>query len=148
MKVQSKIKRQSNLSWLPEFMFLGLLLFLVGFVVTCKDKDDTGNGDGDGTCVTHRVTLRGIAFNPGALTISACDTVTWEHDDAGIQHTVTSGNVGAGDAGTIFDSSGGDISNTLSQGDTFSHIFNNPGTVPYHCRIHGAGMTGTVTVNP
>ncbi len=101
-------------------------------------------------CVTHNVTLEGIAFVPAALTIKACDTVTWEHNDGGVPHTVTSGDC-PGDTCTpdgIFDSSGGDPGNRLGQDDTFSHTFDDPGTFPYHCRVHVAGMQGTITVDP
>ena len=108
----------------------------------------------DPVCVTHTVSLQGFAFDPQTLTINACDTVTWVHNDGAIPHTVTSGTDGAPGVGDLFDSSEGAPNpndNAMGEGDTFSHTFNDVGTVPYHCRIHGVGggtMTGTITVNP
>ena len=100
-------------------------------------------------CVTHEVILQNFRFNPDALTINACDTVTWVHQQGNIPHTVTSGNLGDDDAGAIFDSRGGDPDARMRQGDTFSHTFADPETFPYHCVVHAnGGMTGTVTVNP
>ncbi len=99
-------------------------------------------------CVTHEVILRDFRFNPDELTINACDTVTWVHQQGNIPHTVTSGNPGDGNAGAIFDSRGGDPDARMRQGDTFSHTFADPETFPYHCVVHGNIMTGTVTVNP
>ena len=99
--------------------------------------------------VTHEVILQNFRFNPDALIINACDTVTWVHQQGNIPHTVTSGNLGDDDAGAIFDSRGGDPDARMRQGDTFSHTFADPETFPYHCVVHAnRGMTGTVTVNP
>ena len=100
-------------------------------------------------CVTHTVVLRNFAFNPAALTIDACDVVTWEHQQGNIPHTVTSGNVGDSDAGALFDSRAGEPDARMREPDTFSHVFQDAGTFPYHCVVHGGGsMTGTITVNP
>lgn len=116
---------------------------------TADDRSASSDVTVSGRCSTHMVTLQGIAFNPDALTIRACDTVTWQHNDGGVRHTVTSGNVGDADAGAIFDSRGGDPDARMTQGDTFSHTFDDTGTFPYHCVVHGGqGMTGSVTVNP
>lgn len=105
--------------------------------------------DPDPTCGAPRaVTLRMTAFNPGSLTICPGDTVTWTHADGGTPHTITSGNNGATDAGSVFDF--GSFANPLSDGDTRSHTFDDAGTFPYHCRFHGGGsppMIGTITVS-
>src|SRR5437870_5006237 len=80
----------------------------------------------------------GNTFSPKDLSIQVGDTVewTWQSDD----HSVTSGTVGNPDG--LFDSG---IQNT---GFTFSFTFNDAGTFPYFCMVHGAccGMVGSVTV--
>jgi plastocyanin/glucose/arabinose dehydrogenase len=81
------------------------------------------------------VAMQNIAFVPQSITVSAGTTVTWTNNDA-IQHTVT------------WDDRSVD-SGLLSQGDTFSIKFDQPGTYGYFCIPHGspgAGMFGTVTV--
>ena len=37
---------------------------------------------------------------------------------------------------------------TLGHGATYSHVFNSAGPIPYHCKIHGTSMAGTVVVDP
>jgi len=39
-------------------------------------------------------------------------------------------------------------SQTMGHGATFPHSFNTAGVVPYHCKIHGTMMSGTITVDP
>ena len=99
------------------------------------------------------VVMSNFSFMPSALTIRAGQTVTWNHQQPGAAHTVTS------DTG-VFDSRGGNPTNCspvvpaacLENGETFSQLFASPGTFPYHCVVHGApnggGMSGTITVNP
>jgi len=82
----------------------------------------------------------------GVTTINAGDTVEW--DWVGNDHTVTSGPCctwdGSFDLGTI------SVSGPQGQSTGFvaSHTFNQAGTFPYFCRVHGsnAGMTGVVRV--
>jgi plastocyanin len=47
---------------------------------------------------------------------------------------------GGGGGGKEFDSG------TVAPGGTFSHVFMTAKVVPYHCLIHGAAMSGTITV--
>jgi plastocyanin len=77
------------------------------------------------------VTVENIdfAFYPAEVVIARGGTVTWKQQDS-IQHTVT----GAG-----FDSG------KLTQGQTFSHTFNEVGTYEYVCTIHPS-MKGKVIV--
>src|SRR5580765_8238376 len=37
---------------------------------------------------------------------------------------------------------------TLGHGATYAHTFASTGSVPYHCKIHGTSMAGTVNVDP
>jgi plastocyanin len=91
------------------------------------------------TSTSNAVTIGDDFFTNGNLTIQVGDTVTWTNN-GNSAHTVTSGN--ESNPGTVFDS--GD----LSHGQTFSFRFNNSGTFPFFCRIHGSSrMSGTITVN-
>jgi len=83
------------------------------------------------TASQNSVAMKGLAFNPSALTISKGANVTWTNDDS-TTHTVTS-DTGAFDSGN------------LSPGNSFTHQFNETGTFPYHCTIHPS-MKGTITV--
>ena len=93
---------------------------------------------------THQIIMDNFVFTPATLTIAKCDTVTWIHNQAGVKHTVTS------DAAGEFDSRGGEDTARMENGDSFPHTFNNTGTFPYHCVVHGgpggAGMSGTISV--
>jgi plastocyanin len=76
----------------------------------------------------------GLAFVPGTVNINVGDTVTWTNTSAGIPHTTTS-NTGVWDSGN------------LTTNQTFAFTFTAPGTYPYFCEVHGAGvMSGTVIV--
>ncbi len=77
------------------------------------------------------VTIKGFAFDPGELTVTVGTTVTWTNDGS-TTHTITADD-GTWDSGRV------------SQGDTFSRVFDQPGTFTYHCAIH-TSMTGTIIV--
>ncbi len=90
---------------------------------------------------TMMVSLKNLAFNPSAITVPVGTTVMWMNDESSaIPHTVTSGTPNAPSG--MFDSG------TLNPGQSFQFTFTTPGTFAYFCRIHGAAMTGTVTVTP
>ena len=72
---------------------------------------------------TFNVNIKGYAFSQVELRIKKGDTVTWTNNDA-VSHTVTS------------DSGSGLNSESLSQGETYSHTFNAQGTYEYHCKPH------------
>jgi hypothetical protein len=57
-------------------------------------------------------------------------------------HSVTSGKPGAADSGKAFDS--GIV--LAKNGDTFSFTFATAGEYDYYCTVHGAAMSGHVTV--
>jgi plastocyanin len=109
------------------------LIAVLGLALGCGSSTSPG-GSGPGP---NQVFLQNIAFNPSTRTVSAGTTVQWVNHD-GFTHTVTydSG------PGTAFDSN-------LSGGTSFSVTFATPGTIQYHCKIHGspgAGMHGTIVV--
>ena len=102
---------------------------------------DQGPGDSPGsagttdgqTPVTYTVDIRSFAFSPKTITINKGDTVVWTNYDS-VRHTVTS------DQGGELDSA------LLSDGASYSHVFDEDGTFSYHCTPHPS-MKGTVIVN-
>jgi LPXTG-motif cell wall-anchored protein len=80
-------------------------------------------------------------YSPAGVTVTAGTTVVWSNGGQS-PHTVTAN-------GGEFDSSPScptDLSACLQPGHTYSHTFSSVGTFPYHCKIHGLAMSGTITV--
>ncbi|MCA1834483.1 MAG: cupredoxin domain-containing protein [Actinobacteria bacterium] len=78
------------------------------------------------------VTVGDNFYSPVSVSVTAGSTVKWTSAGAN-PHTVTA------DGGSF-------ASDTMNTGDTFQHTFNSPGTFPYHCKVHGSSMAGTITV--
>ncbi|MFA4952754.1 MAG: cupredoxin family copper-binding protein [Candidatus Pacearchaeota archaeon] len=72
---------------------------------------------------TYNTEIKNFAFNPITLTIKKGDSVKWTNIDSA-KHTVTS------DSGNELDSE------LLTNGETYSHTFNEVGTYNYHCAPH------------
>jgi plastocyanin len=87
-------------------------------------------------------TLTDDAYNPNPVEVAVGQTVVWTNDD-NVFHTVTSGTVGADDAGQQFDSGLTGPTALTSQGKTFEHTFDTAGDFPYFCTLH-PNMVGTV----
>ena len=82
-------------------------------------------------------------FSPATITVAAGDTVTWTVTKAIDEpHSVTSGKPGAADSGKVFDSG----IKLTKNGDTFSFTFPTAGEFDYYCTVHGAAMSGHITV--
>jgi plastocyanin len=117
------------------------------------DGGDGGGGDGGGAAApkeeeqpagragperkTVEVGMSGIQFDPAEVTIGDGDAVKWTNNEA-VAHDVD----GSGPGGKF--SSG--PTGGMSQGDTYTFTFKEPGTYEYVCRVHAPGMAGTVTV--
>jgi plastocyanin len=84
---------------------------------------------GPGQEVTMDIT--GFKFSKNPITIKAGTKVTWTNRDSA-PHTATSDN-SSWDSGI------------LNTGQSFSFVFNKPGTVTYHCEVH-PNMTATIIV--
>ena len=77
------------------------------------------------------ISIDNFAFNQTTITVPAGTKVTWvNHDD--MLHTVA-------DEGKSFKS------DPLDSGESYSHVFDKPGTYKYFCSLH-PHMTGTVVV--
>jgi LPXTG-motif cell wall-anchored protein len=87
-----------------------------------------------GPAFAASVSAEDFVFVPKTVTINVGDSITWTNNGTSL-HTATADD-------SSFDSG------TLNAGDTFTHTFNTPGTIPYHCEFHqGQGMVGTIVVN-
>jgi plastocyanin len=80
-------------------------------------------------------------FSPGTKTVAVGASVQWAwntctgdayNGQTCVQHSVT------------FDD--GSASSALQDQGTFNKTFNTAGTFTYHCSVHGAAMTGSITV--
>lgn len=98
-----------------------------------------GGGSGGGSTCTSSVTQGCVSgttsntFSPATVTINANGQVTWTFAS---QHSVIFDGSGAGKPTDIGATSSGSVSRT----------FTTAGSFPYHCGIHGTGMSGTITV--
>jgi plastocyanin len=108
----------------------GFAILFTIFIISnsCSKSSNTTINPG-----ANEVLMQNSAFDPVTITVATNTTITWTNKD-GMAHTVTSNTAGQFDSGTI------------NANGTWSHLFDTPGTFPYHCIFH-AGMTGTVIVN-
>jgi plastocyanin len=113
-----------------------LALALVG--AGCGGGDDgdgggsSGGGGATGGGAATEVSMKGIKFQPKAVSIETGGTVRWVNDDS-VGHDVTGDEFQSGEAGG------------MRSGDTFEHTFDTAGTFDYVCSVH-PGMDGSVTV--
>jgi plastocyanin len=77
------------------------------------------------------VTVGNNSYTPASTTVQKGTTVTWTWAQNSVDHTVTF--------------SDGQTSATMSSG-TYSRTFSTAGEYAYYCKVHGASMSGTVTV--
>lgn len=89
-----------------------------------------GGGGATPPSTSNAISVADNRFTPSATTVAPGTTVTWTWA-ASAAHDVT------------FDD--GQRSNTQAAG-TYQRTFATAGTFPYHCSVHGAAMSGTVTV--
>ena len=116
---------------------LGIIIVVVLLVIIAvaflyfqisKMGDGASKTDGNGNNIVSGsgskiVEIKGFSFNPKEIRIKAGESVTWTNGDS-VKHTVTS------DSGSELDSA------LLSEGETYSHTFNEAGTFDYHCTPH------------
>jgi plastocyanin len=94
--------------------------------------------------VPGATTLTDTAVSPNPIQAKVGQTVVWTNDDSAF-HTVTSGLIGAADAGKMLDSGLAGPTALTAKGKTFEHTFDTAGEFDYHCTLHPA-MTGQVIV--
>src|SRR6478752_5705287 len=94
---------------------LGIVMITITMFACSKSYNST-------MYTPNTVSIKNFAFSVATLSISAGTQVTWTNNDA-TAHTVTA------DDGSF-------NSGNIAPGASFSHTFNNMGTVNYHCAIH------------
>ena len=97
-----------------------------------RAEPTSSRGSAAGDADTDDVRIANFAFAPATVRARVGQRVKWEHQDAGVTHTVTA--VG-----------GGFRSGELREGDEFSHLFPTAGSFAYRCAIH-PNMRGRVEV--
>jgi plastocyanin len=101
--------------------------------LVARTKSTTTAGRGAFEKATVKVSS--FMFEPKVLTVTAGTTVEWVNE--GGRHTVEADN-------------GSFKSDTLTDGKTFEHTFDKPGTYAYHCSFHGESggkdMAGKIIV--
>jgi plastocyanin len=90
-----------------------------------------------------KVVIADLKFNPRTITVNKGDTVTWTNEDQ-TAHTVTSDDYPTPDS-TATPPPGSFTSKILNPGESFTHTFEQPGKVTYHCQLHQY-LTGEVVV--
>jgi plastocyanin len=93
----------------------------------------TEAGRGSGDADTDDVRIVDFAFAPRTVRAGVGQKVKWEHQDAGVTHSIVA-------------LDGGFRSGELKEGDEFSHLFQRAGTFAYRCGIH-PDMRGAVEVS-
>ncbi|MFZ2897855.1 MAG: plastocyanin/azurin family copper-binding protein [Saprospiraceae bacterium] len=93
-----------------------------------------------GQAQDHTITISGLSFSPGNLTINIGETVQWQNNSG--SHNVN------GSLATYPSNPAGFFSGNAAPAPwTFNHTFTIPGTYEYRCDPHFlAGMTGMITV--
>jgi len=83
--------------------------------------------------LSAQVDIDKMSFSPANITVTEGTMVTWTNKQWLFSHSVTSHNEGVFDSGK------------LKRNETFSFIFNEPGTFYYSCSFHPK-MHGSVSV--
>ncbi|HEY4670713.1 MAG TPA: plastocyanin/azurin family copper-binding protein [Gemmatimonadaceae bacterium] len=97
---------------------------------------------GNTTTPSGGVSVTNDAFSPGTKTVAVGTTVKWAWNTCSSDPYYGTGQTCTSHSVTFDD---GTTSPTQDQG-TFERTFSAAGTYNYHCVIHGAAMTGTITV--
>jgi plastocyanin len=119
----------------------GALILAVG-VLSCGGGGDTMVTPPP-TCAANTICLESSTFFPSTLSVAAGTTVTFEND-IGIFHNVLWDDA-AGRAAAGAGDGTGDIGDASA---THTRKFVTAGTYGFHCTVHPATMTGTLTVTP
>jgi plastocyanin len=138
----------SMISMVSKTIYLtASLLAILSVIAIGASTDNKVFAQGDkvqASIVPGASTLTDTAVSPNPIEAKVGQTVVWTNDDTAF-HTVTSGLIGAADAGKLFDSGLAGPTALTSKGKTFEHTFDAAGEFDYHCTLHPA-MTGKVII--
>lgn len=109
---------------------LATLSFVAAIAGACGDGNLEGPPAG-GAAATNEVRVSNNFFDPASRTVPVGTVFTWRWSAGSVLHNVTFND--------------GPASATQSSG-TYQRTFSAAGSYPYLCTIHGAAMSGTVTV--
>jgi len=90
------------------------------------------------------ITVSNSFFNPATVTVTPGTTVTFTWETGAVDHNVTP-------TGSNLIPTSGNLPATRNAPFSFQANFPAAGTFPFYCSVHGgpgAGMAGTVTVQP
>lgn len=122
------------------------------------DTESSGGDSGEEWTDTDTIEMTDeLKFAPDHATVSAGTTVTWENVGA-VGHTVTAYEDELPDGAAYFASGGFDSEEAakdgypdegnVTEGNSFEHTFETPGTYKYYCIPHEMnGMVGFIKVN-
>lgn len=98
----------------------------------CSGDDGPTDPGTAGNTVQVGTPEGGLSFSPPSITVGLNSTVIWSWNSGGVTHNVT-----FQDASTSGNKASGSFQKTFPTAGTFSYL----------CTIHGAVMSGTVTVS-
>lgn len=116
-----------------EAAILIILAAIILPILGCQSSQGKDTGSSSSGTQANTVEMKNFAFNPSEIKIKQGETAEWLNKDTFAKHTVTS------DSGAELNSE------ALSNGQTYSHTFNEKGIFEYHCAIHPT-MKGKITV--
>ncbi|HEY6042114.1 MAG TPA: plastocyanin/azurin family copper-binding protein, partial [Anaerolineae bacterium] len=94
---------------------------------------------------SERITMKNTLFQPASLQVKSGTLVVWENaETTNTPHFIVSGSCD----NNICTPTNQFASDILSPGQSFSLRFTYVGTYSYYCVLHGAKMTGVITVIP
>lgn len=135
MRVNRKLKR---VLWTATVVPVAMMIAACG-------GDDEGTEQAAETIAPNGETVEVLSldnnFIEQELTVSAGTEVKWVNNGRNDHNVLPDGDPEASKWGVLVDG--------FHPGDTYSHVFTEPGIYTYYCSIHGtadAGMYGTITV--
>lgn len=112
-----------------------MAMAMLAMIVEGRAKTGKALARAKSQAATATVKVSSFKFEPQTLTVAAGTTVQWVNE--GGRHTVEADN-------------GSFKSDVLTDGKTFEHKFDKPGTYAYHCSFHGESggkdMAGKIIV--
>ncbi|MES2970884.1 MAG: cupredoxin domain-containing protein [Patescibacteria group bacterium] len=125
-------------------IIIGLVIFTatIGLLLANNSRSNPPNSN---TAITlskeeAKVDIKADQFIPGTIKVKPGTTVTWANTDTK-PHRI------AADPHPMHSSLPGLLSDDLNQGDSYSYVFEKPGTYTYHDEQQPLSARGTVIVS-